>query len=120
MVSSNQDANIANVIEDIYVKVGLKGAVSIHEGSGFTRDVTVEYVNGMSFDQGFLSPYFAQDREMIEFTGAGYICLVDGTIETEHDVVRMLEFAKKTGKPLIIVAQEFSSQALTAMVVNKL
>ena len=105
MVSSNQDHNIADVITEIYNKVGLNGAISIYEGSGFSRDTKVEYVQGLSFDSGFLSPYFAQDRTKIVFDdGSIYMALVDGTVETERDLIKLLEFCKKTMRPMIIVA----------------
>ena len=66
-------------------------------------------MQGLSFDSGFLSPYFAEDRTKIEYSGSVYMALVDGTVETERDLIKLLEFCKKTMRPMIIVAQEFSS-----------
>ena len=67
LVSSNQDESIANIITDIYEKVGLNGAISIQQGEGYTRESQVEYVQGLQFDAGFLSPYFADDRTKINY-----------------------------------------------------
>ena len=101
----------------------MNGAISIQEGNGYSRESQLEFVKGLSFDSGFLSPYFADDREKISYgseLGTVYIALVDGVIETELDLVNLLEFAKKTQRPLLVIAEDFSSQALTAMVVNRL
>ena len=63
MISSNHDSNIADVICEIYEKVGgLEGAVSVEKGEGIFKETQVEYLQGLSIDQGFLSPYFAEDR----------------------------------------------------------
>ena len=116
---------MADIICDIYQRIGLNGAISVQEGDGISRETQVEYVQGSSFDSGFLSPYFADDRQKVEYgtqsgNGTVYLALVDCTIETERELLGLLEFAKKTMRPLIIVAQDFSSEALTAMVMNKL
>ena len=121
MVSSNHDEDIAECLVEIYEKVGLKGAVSIQDGDGVSRKTRVDFVSGLSIDQGFLSPYFADDRTLINEEGRTiYVALVDGNVEREQDVVKMLEFAKKTYAPLLIFASEFASEALTTLVVNRL
>ena len=122
LVSSNNDRDIADVIVQIYERVGMNGAVSILDGDGTHRETRVEFVQGLHIESGFLSPYFADDRQSIKFEEgrAVYVAVVDGTVETEQDVVKLLEFAKKTMAPLLIFAQEFSSDALSALVVNKL
>jgi len=119
LVSSNQDEHIANILTDIYEKVGLTGAISITDGDGISLAPEVQFVEGVSFDSGFLSPYFSDDRSTINYDHA-YVALVDSEIQTEKELVNLLEFCKMTRKPLIIVAQDFSSEALTSMVVNKL
>jgi len=118
--SSNGDHHIATAIRDIYTKVGLNGAISVEDGPG-VRETTVEHISGLKIESGFLSPYFADDREKIHFENENiYVALVSGPINTESELVKLLEFAKKTQRPLLIIAEEFSSQALTAMVINKL
>ena len=67
LVSSNQDDNIANILTEIYEKVGLTGAISIQDGDGISLSPEVQFVEGISFDSGFLSPYFADDRNMINY-----------------------------------------------------
>lgn len=79
----------------------------------------------MKIDSGFLSPYFARDSEggeVIEFEENGnvYVATILGTVETEKDIIKLLEFTKKVRRPLIIFAEDFSSEALTSLVVNKL
>jgi len=109
LVSSNQDHNIADIIQDIYETVGLKGAISILDGDGYQRKSVVEYVEGLSIDSGFLSPYFSEDRQSISYgseTNSGniYVAIVDGNVETERELLSLLEFAKKTMRPLLIFA----------------
>ena len=130
LVSSNQDQSITDVILDIYNKVGLRGAISIQDGSGFTRNTQVEYIGGLSIDSGFLSPYFAEDQKKIKYGNEGsdintassniYVALVDGIVQHENELINLLEFAKKTMRPLLIFAHDFSSDALSCLVVNKL
>lgn len=79
LVSSNQDEHIANILTDIYTKVGLTGAISIQDGDGISFAPEVQFVEGISFDSGFLSPYFADDRSSINYDHA-YIALVDSEI----------------------------------------
>ena len=79
LVSSNQDEHIANILTEIYNKVGLAGAISIQDGDGISVAPEVQFVEGVTFDSGFLSPYFADDRSMINYDHA-YIALVDAEI----------------------------------------
>lgn len=123
--SSNYDDFIAKCILEIYQKVGLNGAISIQEGNGFSAETVVEFQSGLQIDSGYLSPYFAQGCESatIEFSGNSetvYIAAVCGQVDRAHELTKLLEFAKKTQRPLVIFATEFSSEALQALVMNKL
>ena len=119
-VSSNHDEEITSIIVDIYSKIGLQGAISIEQGDGISRESTVEFIDGLKIESGFLSPYFADDRQSLVFEGNVYILLVNDTIRTEADVVNFLEFSKMTQRPVILMAKEFESEALSCLVVNRL
>ena len=67
MVSSNGDEAISSIIREIYQTIGLRGAISIQDGDAISRETRVEYKMGMSFDSGFLSPYFAEDRKLVKY-----------------------------------------------------
>lgn len=122
LVSSDNDTDIADVIVRIYERVGMNGAISILDGDGTHRETRVDFVQGLHVDSGFLSPYFADDRQSINFEEgrAVYVAVVDGNVETEADVVPLLEFAKKTMAPVLIFAHDFSTDALSSLVVNRL
>ncbi|CDW87350.1 molecular chaperone [Stylonychia lemnae] len=121
-ISSNGDKELADLIAEIHQKIGFEGTISIQEGKGHLKTV-VQYIDGYSVDQGFLSPYFTDQQNkssQIDYENGVYIVTIDQIITSASQIVPFLEFAKKTYKPVIIIAQDFEAEPLTTMVVNKL
>ena len=118
-ISANNDNAIGKLIAQAMAKVGNEGVITVEEAKG--TDTTVEIVEGMQFDRGYLSPYFVTNTEkmMIEFQNP-YILIHDSKISSMQDIIPLLESILKTGRPLLIVAEDVEGEALTTMVVNKL
>ena len=118
-VSANGDANIGNIISEAMKKVGKDGVITVEEAK--TIETTLEVVEGMQFDRGYLSPYFVTDAERMEVTlENAFILLHEKKISSMKDLLPLLEQIAKTGKPFLIVAEEVEGEALATLVVNKL
>ena len=100
-------------------KVGKEGVISLEEGKSMTTEL--EVTEGMRFDKGYISPYFATDTERMEAVlDEPYILLTDKKIALVQDLVPVLEQIAKTGKPLVIIAEDIEKEALATLVVNRL
>lgn len=118
-ISANSDENIGNLIAEAMEKVGKDGVITVEEAKGIDDELNV--VEGMQFDRGYLSPYFVtnSDKMTIELENP-YILLTDKKITTMKDILPLLEATMKSGKPLLIIAEDIEGEALTTLVVNKL
>jgi chaperonin GroEL len=118
-VSANGDATIGNIISEAMKKVGKDGVITVEEAK--TIETTLEIVEGMQFDRGYLSPYFATDAERMESVlEDAFVLLHEKKISSMKDLLPLLEQIAKTGKPFLIVAEEVEGDALATLVVNKL
>ena len=118
-VSANNDHTIGNIIAEAMKKVGKDGVITVEESK--TMETTLEVVEGMRFDRGYLSPYFVTDPERMQATlGDAYVLLHDKKISSMHDLIPVLEAVAKSGKPLLIVAEDVDGEALATLVVNRL
>jgi chaperonin GroEL len=118
-ISANNDETIGHIIADAMKKVGKDGVITVEESK--TLETQLEVVEGMQFDRGYLSPYFVTDPERMEvaFENA-YILINEKKISSMKDVLPLLEQIAKSGKPLLIVAEDIEGEALATLVVNKL
>lgn len=118
-VSANNDARIGKLIADAMRKVSKDGVITIEEAKG--TDTTIEVVEGMQFDRGYISPYFVTNTEkmQVEFEKP-LILLYDKKISSLKEMLPILEPAVQTGRPFLIVAEDVDSEALTTLVVNRL
>jgi len=118
-ISANNDATIGNIIAEAMSKVGKEGVITVEEAK--SMETTLEIVEGMQFDRGYLSPYFVTDAEKMEATlEEPYILLNEKKISNMKDMVPLLEQIAKMGKPLLIIAEDVEGEALATLVVNKL
>jgi chaperonin GroEL len=118
-VASNNDAEIGRMIADAMEKVGKDGVITVEEGQ--TRDTQVEWVEGMQFDHGYLSPYFITNLDTMEVVlEEAYILIHEKKLSAVKDLIPILEKVAQTGKPLVIIAEDIEGEALAALVVNKL
>ena len=118
-ISANNDATIGNIIAEAMGKVGKEGVITVEEAK--SMETTLEIVEGMQFDRGYLSPYFVTDAEKMEATlEEPYILLNEKKISNMKDMVPLLEQIAKMGKPLLILAEDVEGEALATLVVNKL
>jgi chaperonin GroEL len=118
-ISANNDATIGDLIAESMEKVGKEGVITVEEAKGM--QTTLEIVEGMQFDRGYLSPYFVTDPEKMEVhLDDPYILLHEKKISTMKDILPILEQIAKMGKPLLIVAEDVEGEALATLVVNKL
>jgi len=118
-ISANGDKTIGNIIAEAMAKVGKEGVITVEEAKGL--ETTLEVVEGMQFDRGYLSPYFVTDPERMEtvFEDA-YVLIHEKKISGMQDLLPVLEQVAKAGKPLLIIAEELEGDALATLVVNKL
>jgi chaperonin GroEL len=118
-ISANNDATIGQIIADAMKKVGKDGVITVEEAK--TLETQLEIVEGMQFDRGYLSPYFVTDPERMEvaFENA-YILINEKKISSMKDVLPLLEQVSKSGKPLVVIAEDIEGEALATLVVNKL
>ena len=118
-ISANNDSNIGKLIAEAMAKVGNEGVITVEEAKG--TDTTVEVVEGMQFDRGYLSPYFVTNTEKMqtEFQNP-YILIYDKKISTLKDILPILESTVQSGRPLLIIAEDVDGEALATLVVNKL
>jgi chaperonin GroEL len=116
---SAADPAIGNIIAEALDKVGKDGVVTVEEGQTFGMDL--DFVEGMQFDKGYISPYFITDQESMEAIHEDpYILLVDKKISSIQDLLPVLEKVAQTGKALIIIAEDVDGEALATLVVNKI
>jgi chaperonin GroEL len=118
-ISANNDLEIGSLISEAMAKVGRSGVITIEESK--TAETTLDVVEGMQFDRGYLSPYFVTDPEKME---VGFddpnILITDKKISNMKELLPILEASVKSGKPLLIIAEDVEGEALTTLVVNKL
>ncbi|OLE16484.1 MAG: chaperonin GroL, partial [Gemmatimonas sp. 13_1_20CM_3_60_15] len=118
-ISANGDNEIGDKIADAMDKVGKDGVITVEEAKSL--ETTLETVDGMQFDRGYLSPYFITDPEKMECTiEDAYILIYDKKISTMKDLLPVLEKVAQSGRPMLIVAEDVEGEALATLVVNKL
>lgn len=118
-ISANNDATIGALIAEAMSKVKREGVITVEEAK--TSDTTVEVVEGMQFDRGYISPYFVTDTEKMEAVLENpFILIHDKKISTMKDLLPILETSAQSGRPLLIIAEDVDSEALATLVVNKL
>ena len=119
MISANSDQTIGGIIADAMKKVGKDGVITVEESK--TMSTELETVEGMQFDRGYLSPYFVTDAERMEVVlDEPYILIHEKKVSNMKDVLPLLEQIARSGKPLLIIAEEVEGEALATLVVNKL
>ena len=118
-ISANNDESIGNIIAEAMGKVGKEGVITVEEAKGLQTEL--EVVEGMQFDRGYVSPYFVTnpDKMEVNFEDA-YILIHDKKISGMKDLLPVLESAARSGKPLLIIAEEIEGEALATLVVNKI
>ena len=118
-ISANNDKTIGDILAEAMDKVGKEGVITVEEAKGL--ETTLDLVEGMRFDRGYLSPYFVTDPERMECVYEDvYILIHEKKISNMKDLLPVLENVAKTGKPLLIIAEELEGEALATLVVNKL
>src|SRR6056297_261009 len=118
-ISANSDETIGNIIAEAMEKVGKEGVITVEEAK--SMDTSLDTVEGMQFDRGYLSPYFVTDSERMEASLEDPLILIhDKKISTMKDLLPILEPAAKQGRPLMIIAEDVDGEALATLVVNKL
>jgi chaperonin GroEL len=118
-ISANSDASIGQIIADAMDKVGKEGVITVEDGSGLESELDV--VEGMQFDRGYLSPYFINNQErQIALMDNPYVLLHDKKISNIRDLLPTLEQVAKSGRPLLIIAEDVDSEALATLVVNNI
>ncbi|MEY4609330.1 MAG: molecular chaperone GroEL [Gemmatimonadota bacterium] len=118
-ISANNDPEIGNLIAEAMEKVGKDGVITVEEAKGL--ETTLETVDGMQFDRGYLSPYFITDSEKMEAVlEDAHILIHDKKISSMKDLLPVLEKVAQTGKPLLIISEDIEGEALATLVVNKL
>jgi len=118
-ISANNDHTIGNLIADAMDKVGKDGVITVEEAKGI--ETSLDVVEGMQFDRGYLSPYFVTDQESMEsILDNPYILITEHNITAIKDLIPTLEKVAQTGRPLLIIADDIQGEALATLVVNKL
>ncbi len=118
-ISANNDETIGKLIAEAFAKVGKEGVITVEEAKG--TDTTVDIVEGMQFDRGYVSPYFVTNSEKMQTELATpYILIYDKKISAMKDILHILEKVAQTGRPLLIIAEDLEGEALATLVVNKL
>jgi chaperonin GroEL len=119
IISANGDETIGNIIADAMEKVGKDGVITVEEAKSL--ETTLEFVEGMQFDRGYVSPYFVTNAERMEtHLEDPYILLNEKKISSMKDLLPLLEQIAKSGRPLLIIAEDIEGEALATLVVNKL
>ncbi len=118
-ISANSDEQVGEIIADAMGKVGKEGVITVEEGSGLENELDV--VEGMQFDRGYLSPYFinSPDTQSVDLEDP-YVLLYDKKISNIRDLLPLLEGVAKSGKPLLIIAEDIEGEALATLVVNNI
>ncbi|HUZ58528.1 MAG TPA: chaperonin GroEL [Hanamia sp.] len=118
-ISANNDESIGKLIAEAMIKVGKEGVITVEEAKG--TDTTVEVVEGMQFDRGYVSPYFVTNSEKMEVDLENpYILIYDKKISSMKDILHILEKVAQSGRPLLIISEDLEGEALATLVVNKL
>jgi chaperonin GroEL len=118
-ISANNDETIGKLIAEAFAKVGKEGVITVEEAKG--TDTTVDVVEGMQFDRGYVSPYFVTNSEKMEAELQNpYILIYDKKVSAMKDILHILEKVAQTGRPLLIIAEDLEGEALATLVVNKL
>jgi chaperonin GroEL len=118
-ISANSDTTIGNIIAEAMDKVGKEGVITVEEAK--SMETTLDVVEGMQFDRGYLSPYFVTDSEkMVASLSDPYILICEKKVSVMKDLVPILEAVARAGKPLVIIAEDIEGEALATLVVNKL
>ena len=119
IISANGDTEIGNLIADAVDRVGEDGVITVEESK--TAETTLDVVEGMQFNNGYLSPYFVTNPEKMEcILENPFVLLVNHKISVLQDMIHMLEYVNQQGRPLLIIAEDVDSEALAALVMNKL
>ncbi|PIU57875.1 MAG: molecular chaperone GroEL, partial [Deltaproteobacteria bacterium CG07_land_8_20_14_0_80_38_7] len=118
-ISANNDSTIGKIIAEAMEKVGKEGVITVEEAKGM--ETTLEVVEGMQFDRGYLSPYFVTDPERMEVVLDNPLILInEKKISGMKDMLPLLEQVAKSGRPLVIISEDLEGEALATLVVNKL
>ncbi len=118
-ISANSDETIGKLIAEAMDKVGKEGVITVEEGSGF--EDTLDVVEGMQFDRGYISPYFINKQDsMTADLDAPFVLLVDKKISNIRELIPVLEGVAKSGKPLLLIAEDVEGEALATLVVNSM
>src|SRR5271157_2531117 len=118
-ISANNDSTIGDIIAEAMEKVGKEGVITVEEAKGL--ETTLEVVEGMQFDRGYLSPYFVTDPERMEARlEDAYVLIHEKKIASMKDLLRILETIAKTGKPFLLLSEDVEGEALATLVVNKI
>jgi chaperonin GroEL len=118
-ISANNDETVGKLIAEAFAKVGKEGVITVEEAKG--TDTTVDVVEGMQFDRGYISPYFVTNSEKMEAELQNpYILIYDKKISSMKDILHILEKVAQGGRPLLILAEDLEGEALATLVVNKL
>jgi len=118
-VSANNDRTIGEVLADCFSKVGKDGVITVEEGK--TAETTIEIVEGMQFDRGFLSPHFVTDPETMECVlNKAFVLIHEDKISSVQKLIPLLEKVSKAKRPLLIIAEDIEGEALATLVVNKI
>ena len=118
-ISANNDEAIGELITAAFEKVGKEGVITVEEAKG--TDTTVDIVEGMQFDRGYISPYFVTNSDKMEADmESPYILIYDKKVSTMKDLLPVLEPVAQSGKPLVVIAEDVDGEALATLVVNKL
>ena len=118
-ISANSDEIIGKMIAQAFEKVGQDGVITVEEGK--TSETTLEFVEGMQFDKGYISPYFVTDATKMKCEMEDcYILIFERSSPACRDMIPLLEKIFNSGKPLLIIAEDVESEALAALVVNRL
>ncbi|MFQ6043730.1 MAG: chaperonin GroEL [Candidatus Poribacteria bacterium] len=118
-VSAHNDAEIGNTIADAMDKVGKDGVITVEEGKSL--EMTLDFVEGMQFDRGYLSPYFVTDAERMEAVlEDAFLFIHEKKLSSLKDLIPLLEYVGQQGKPILIIAEDIEGEALATLVVNKI
>jgi chaperonin GroEL len=117
-ISANNDPEIGKRMADAFEKVGKDGVITVEEGK--TSETTLEFVEGMQFDKGYISPYFVTTQEMTCEMEDAYILIHEKKLANVRDMLPLLEKVAQSSKPLLLIAEDVESEALAALVINKL
>lgn len=118
-ISANGDRKIGDMLADLYEKVGIHGTITVQEGKTLHHEI--EFVDGLKFDRGYISPYFVTDekKQKIEFENC-YVLIVEKKLGNIREVLPFLELTYQEQKPLLIIAEDIESELLAGLILNRL